>query len=166
MVLRNIHKSFKEIAMALSSNPVLVSLLYNDKPDALTNLAAPISSDALLTEHYIVPFPPVGDNQDINRNTYVSFVIDTLQYNTDDGNIIADLQLFVSTDNNHLILNDYRNRLLELVDQIGNTLDQLKLSASGKLNLVSTSYVPLSTFRPCYRMHFRFSDQQVRKAEI
>lgn len=165
--LVNIKKSYLEIATLLSKDDILCRLLLNDTTDALSKEAPVHDLNSLISEHYISLFPPVENRiEEYQRNTFLSILVDNINFIGADETMPTNIILYISTDEKHLILDDNRNRLLEMVDRIIQVLDNKKLSTSGKLEVTSAIHVLLSELHPAYRIGIRLVDQPNRKEDI
>ena len=88
---------------------------------------------------YISFFPPVENRiEQYGRNTFISILLDTA-LDAGDNNTRSNLVIYVSTDEEHLLLNENKNRLLEMCDKINSLLDGKKLTTSGELRVTSFS---------------------------
>lgn len=165
--LKNIEKAVIEIASVLAQDEIIKRLLINDTTDAL-NIAVPDKNlNDLIKDNYISIYPPVENRiEAYGRNTFISILVDNISFLTTDENTRANIVLYVSTNADHLLIKDNRNRLLVLSDRIVQLLDDYKLTASGKINVTSMNHVMLSEFHSSYRINCNIADQQVRKAEI
>lgn len=163
--LRNIKKIPMEIAQLLSLNPTLCGLIVDDKdnPDNQD-----ISFDELLKNHYINLYPVVesGDIKDNTRSSYIIILLDSINTTRDNNNISVSGDIYVTTDFNHILLQNYKNRLLEMADEVFKTLNEVKLTSSGKLIINNITYVVMNNFRTSYRLSFTISDQQIERTEI
>ena len=165
-ILKNIKKVPLEIATILAQDVLIKKLLIIDNADALSEEAPDKDLNDLLKEHYISMEPPVENRiEQYDRNTFVSILVDSVTNNTDE-NVRANITIYVSTNMDHLMLTNNKNRLLELTDRIGQLLQDRKLSASGKVSISSMSHVMLSEFHSAYRMTFAVVDQQKKDGDI
>lgn len=165
--LKNIKKSVMEIAQTLAQNEDIVKLLYNDKSSALTDDPPDVDLNTLIQENYICICAPVEDGiKDQWKNTFLTILLDTGFFGRQDDNTAVTIKIYISTDRQHLLLDDNKNRLFELMDQVINTLDQMKISTAGKLDCSNFAHTMLSEFRFAYVITFTFADQNARKVEI
>lgn len=165
--LDNITKAINEIAIALSRDESLCALLTEDSPDALNHKVLVNDWTSLIDRQYINLYPPVVDSiNKITVNTYIILLLDGVDFNND--NNVAEGDLYITTDEAHILLSQYKNRLVEASNRIIKTLNNLKLSCAGTIRVISMSHVMISEWRAGYRIHFRFTDQTLdsRKAEI
>lgn len=79
---------------------------------------------------------------------------------------MASVKIYVSTEEQFLMLDDNKNRLFELIDEIIMTLEDKKLSSAGKMTVSTFSHTMLTEFRFAYVITVSFSDQTTRKVEI
>lgn len=164
--LANINKSVLQIGQLLAQNSKIASLLYYDTPDALEQ-DIDISLNQLINDKYITVYPPVETAiKDITRNTFLIILLDNINLRYTDNNKSANITIYVSTDADHILLENNKNRLLELNDLIVETLDNKKLSSAGQIMISSISHVMLNEFRAGYRISLSLTDQEIRKAEI
>ncbi len=165
--LKNIKKSVMEIAQLLAQKDEIVKLLYNDQATALNEPKPEVDLNTLIKEHYICICAPVESGiKDSWKNTFLTVLLDTGFFGRQDDNADITLKIYVSTDEQHLQLVDNRNRLFELMDNVISTLDSVKLSSAGKINVSSFSHTMLSEFRFAYVITITFSDQVSKKVEI
>jgi len=167
--LKNIKKCVMEIAQVLAADEQIVKLLYNDQPDAIDkDVPKPtVDMNTLIQEHYICICAPVEDGiKDQWKNTFLTILLDNAFFGRADDNTAVNLKIYVSTDEQHLLLNGNKNRLFELLDRIITDLDGYKLSAAGKLEVGSFAHTMLSEFRFAYAISVSFDEQNTRKVEI
>ena len=165
--LRNIKKSVMEVAQLLAQNDNIVKLLYNDNASALIDAKPEVDLNTLITGHYICVCAPVESGiKDQWKNTFLTVLLDNIYFGRQDDNSTVSMKIYVSTDEQHLLLVDNKNRLLELIDEVVNTLDNYKLSTAGKIEVASCMHTMLSEFRFAYMIVINFNDQNARKVEI
>ena len=165
--LDNITKAINEIAIALSRDSSLCALLTDDTPEALNHGVIVNDWTTLIDKQYINLYPPVIDSiNKISVNTYVVLLLDGVDFAND--NNLAEGDLYITTDEAHILLSQYKNRLIEASNIIIKILNSLKLTCAGAIRVVSMSHVMISEWRAGYRIHFRFTDQTIdnRKSEI
>jgi len=165
--LKNIKKSVMEIASLLAQDSILIKLVYNDGTDALDHdVPSTVDLNYLIQNHYISVFPPVENRiEEYGRNTFLSILLDTI-VTSNEPNTRGNFVIYVSTTESELLINDNRNRLLEICDRIIAVLQDTKLSAVGKINITSISHVMLSEFHTAYRLNLNISDQVTVKGEM
>lgn len=163
--LRNIKKIPFEIGQLLANNQYFCALLVDDT----TNPGdVALSFITLLNQKYITIYPPVEDGaiEQYNRNSYAIILIDNINMNEDNFNIGVTGSIYVTTDIDHILLTENRNRLLELADEVVQTLNNAKLTSAGAIRINNISHTMLTPFRSGYRIGFSLSDQQVERTEI
>lgn len=163
--LRNIKKVPFEIAQLLANNPDFCALLVDDSD---TPTACTMSLTELLNQHYLVIYPPTNDGSinNFNRNTYAIILLDSIDTNSDNYNINVTGYIYITTDNAHVLLSNNRNRLLEMADIVLQTLNGVKLTSAGELQIGRINYVMIDTFKSGYRIGFTITDQQTERTEI
>ena len=163
--LRNIKKVPFEIGQLLANNKRFCSFLIDD-----TNNPGEVSMSfvELLNEKYITIYPPVEDGaiEQYNRNTYAIILLDSISTADSNANIGVSGNIYITTDVNHILLTENRNRLLEMADEVLQTLDNAKLTSAGEIHINHISHTMITTFRAGYRISFTLSDQQIERAEI
>lgn len=165
--LKNIKKAVFEVAQILASDETIVKLLVNDNNNALNEPAPSIDLNTLISEHYVCIVPPVESGiRDSWRNTFITILLDTVNFGRRDDNTTGNLILYVTTDEAHAVLVDNKLRTLELIERILTLLEGKKLSSAGELSVSMVSHTMLSEFRPAYRISINFTDQNTRKVEI
>lgn len=168
MKLRNLKKAPFEIATLLAGNPNIVRLIYDDRVSVLTDKKEmSISVEELIEERYIGFYPATETGiKEIDKNTFIVINLEDFSFNNADNNTSVSGAIYITTDKAHCLLADNRLRLLELIDEIEETLDNKKLSSAGQIHTNSANYVVFSDFRSGYRINFRIYDQPTRKAEL
>lgn len=164
--LINIKKAPIEIATILAQDDTIKKLLIIDDAEALERPVPDKTLNDLLQEHYISMEPPVENRiEEYSRNTFISILVDTIMPAAED-NTRANFVLYVSTNMDHILLKDNKNRLLELCDKIIQLLQNKKISSAGQINFNSMSHIMLSEFHTAYRLAFSSSDQQKKVGDI
>lgn len=165
--LINIKKSPAEIATVLAKDDTIKKLLVVDSADALDkNIPEGVDLNYLLENHYISMEPPVENRiQQYDRNTFISILVDTVTP-ASEGNMRANYVIYVSTNMDHQMLENNKNRLLELADRIIILLQNKKFTAAGQMNFSSMSHLMLSEFHSAYRLAFSMTDQQKKVGDI
>jgi hypothetical protein len=168
MKLKTLKKAPFELAQILAMNNNIVRLLYDDQSSALTDPKDfSLSAEDLINKNYIGFYPATETGiKDIDKSTFLIINLEDFSFQSTDNNINASGAIYITTDKAHCQLDNNQLRLLELIDEIENTLEGKKLSAAGQIRLISASYVVFSDFRSGYRINFRLNDQQARKAEL
>ncbi len=165
--LRNVKKSVIEVAQLLAADPDILKLVYIDDPDALNQEKPDISLNDLISQHYICVIPPIETGiVDSWRNTFITILLDNVYFNRNDDNTASALVIYVSTDEQHVLLVDNKMRTLEIIDRIIAILEGKKLSGAGTLSIDNFSHTMLSEFRSAYRISISFNDQNTKKVEI
>ena len=163
--LINIKRAVLEIANLLAQDEMLCKLLVNDTASAMTDAAPSKTINDLIQENYISIFPPVENRiEEYGRNTFVSILVDNI--NGDSTTLHTTIVVYVSTNADHILLNNNKNRLLEAVDRINTKLQNQKITAAGKLDITNISHVMLSEFHSGYKINIRFEDQATGNGEI
>jgi hypothetical protein len=168
MKLRNLKKAPFEIATLLAGNPNIVRLIYDDKPSVLIDKREfTLSIEDLIEQNYIGFYPATESGiKEIDKNTFIIINFEDFSLQNTDNNIGVSGSIYITTDKSHCLLSENRLRLLELIDEIEETLENKKLSSAGQIHINSANYVVFSDFRSGYRINLRIYDQQTRKAEL
>lgn len=165
--LENIKKSVMEIATLLAQDEVIIKLLLIDSADALSKPTPSTNINTLIKENYISIYPPVENRiEEYNRNTFISILIDNVYFTSFKDDSRSSIVIYASTNEDHILLENNKHRLLEICDRIVRLLNGYKLSSSGAINVNSMSHVMLSEFHSAYRISLSIADQQDQKAEI
>ena len=165
--IKTIKKIPMEVIRLLAQNQEIVKLLVNDAPSALSDPAPSYTLNQLIEDRYISAFPPTESSiEQWGRNTFLTVLLDAVSLHNINDNSHINLVLYVSTDVSTLVLDDNKNRLLELADRIVDTLDNAKTSVAGSLIVNSMDHVLLSNFHSAYAIHIVCYEQETRKAEI
>ena len=93
-------------------------------------------------------------------------MLDNGFFGRSDDNTSITIKIYVSTDEQHLLLIDNKNRLFELMDRVIDDLDNRKLSSAGTITVNSFNHTMLSEFRFAYVISLSFNEQVTRKVEI
>lgn len=157
-----------EIIMKLASNTRLQKLLLVDTQDL------PADEDfvtqkwhTLIEQDYMSIAPIVDDNITNNsRNTFLIVHLEDIDTYGQEGNIQVGGTIFIGTNKEHTWLTGNKLRLLEMIDEIIKSLDGQKFSVAGKINLYRVSSVVYSKQSFGYRIAFRISELENRKAEL
>ena len=166
--LVNIKKAPLEVAQLLANNTTLVKLLTISTPDVLEKTEESLLDlNSLIKDVYINFYAPTEYGiKNFDRAAQISVYIDPITPSRIDGNIDSHIIVYFSTKTDNILLNNNKNRLLEAVDCILQSLDNKKLSAAGQLSCINCSYVFFDDFHAGYRISFSFNDQQNRKVDF
>lgn len=164
--LETIKKIPMEIVVLLASNLKLQQLLVSSSndPDSWMNT---YDINTLLSQEYISFTPVVDQNISTNnKNTFVIVNLDEIDFSRQDNNLLATGVIFIGTDKQHAVLKNNKLRLLEMIDEIFQTLDRKKLSTSGEINMQYATFVSYSEYVFGYKITFNIAEQESRKVEI
>ncbi len=166
--LVNIKKAPLEAAQILAQNKTLVKLLTISTPDVLTASEELLPNlNELISDQYINFYAPTEYGiKNFDRAAQIAIFIDQISNRSVDSNIGSHLIVYFGTKTDNILLNENKNRLLEAVDCIMQSLDSQKISASGQLECLSCSYTFFDDFHAGYRISFSFNDQQNRKVDF
>ena len=156
--LINIKRAPIEIAQLLYNNKTLMSLITN------TNIDNPIDWTTIVAQKYISLCPPLEDGTITGeRDLSLIILLDRINMNGADSNMIVSGKIYINAEASHILDSNYNNLLLEIVDEICNTIDGVKLTASGQISINSINYISYSTMRCGYSINFSFTDQDTQK---
>ena len=156
--LINIKRAPIEIAQLLYNNKTLISLITN------TNIDNPIDWTTILAQKYISLCPPLEDGTITGeRDLSLIILLDRINMNGADSNMIVSGKIYINAEASRILDSNYNNLLLEIVDEICNTIDGVKLTASGQIAINSINYISYSTMRCGYSINFSFTDQDTQK---
>lgn len=156
--LINIKRAPIEIAQLLYNNKKLMSLITN------TNIDNPINWTTIVAQKYISLCPPLEDGTITGeRDLSLIILLDRINMNGADSNMIVSGKIYINAEANRILDSNYNNLLLEIVDEICNTIDGVKLTASGQISINSINYISYSTMRCGYSINFSFTDQDTQK---
>ena len=164
--LETIKKIPMEIVVLLASNLKLQQLLVssNNDPSSWTNT---YDINTLLNQEYISITPVVDQNISTNnKNAFAIVNLDEIDFSRQDNNILASGTIFIGTDKQHAVLKNNKLRLLEMIDEIFQTLDRKKLSTSGEIDLQYATFISYSEYVFGYKITFTVTEQESRKVEI
>lgn len=156
--LINIKRAPIEIAQLLYNNKTLMSLITN------TNIDNPIDWTTIVAQKYISLCPPLEDGTITGeRDLSLIILLDRINMNGADSNMIVSGKIYINAEASRILDSNYNNLLLEIVDEICNTIDGVKLTASGQIAINSINYISYSTMRCGYSINFSFTDQDTQK---
>ena len=156
--LINIKRAPIEIAQLLYNNKTLMSLITN------TNIDNPIDWTTIIAQKYISLCPPLEDGTITGeRDLSLIILLDRINMNGADSNMIVSGKIYINAEASRILDSNYNNLLLEIVDEICNTIDGVKLTASGQIAINSINYISYSTMRCGYSINFSFTDQDTQK---
>ena len=156
--LINIKRAPIEIAQLLYNNKTLMSLITN------TNIDNSIDWTTILAQKYISLCPPLEDGTITGeRDLSLIILLDRINMNGADSNMIVSGKIYINAEASRILDSNYNNLLLEIVDEICNTIDGVKLTASGQIAINSINYISYSTMRCGYSINFSFTDQDTQK---
>lgn len=156
--LINIKRAPIEIAQLLYNNKTLMSLITN------TNIDNPIDWTTIVAQKYISLCPPLEDGTITGeRDLSLIILLDRINMNGADSNMIVSGKIYINAEAGRILDSNYNNLLLEIVDEICNTIDGVKLTASGQISINSINYISYSTMRCGYSINFSFTDQDTQK---
>ena len=156
--LINIKRAPIEIAQLLYNNKTLMSLITN------TNIDNPIDWNTIVAQKYISLCPPLEDGTITGeRDLSLIILLDRINMNGADSNMIVSGKIYINAEASRILDSNYNNLLLEIVDEICNTIDGVKLTASGQISVNSINYISYSTMRCGYSINFSFTDQDTQK---
>lgn len=156
--LINIKRAPIEIAQLLYNNKTLMSLITN------TNIDNPIDWTTIVAQKYISLCPPLEDGTITGeRDLSLIILLDRINMNGADSNMIVSGKIYINAEAGRILDSNYNNLLLEIVDEICNTIDGVKLTASGQIAINSINYISYSTMRCGYSINFSFTDQDTQK---
>ena len=156
--LINIKRAPIEIAQLLYNNKTLMSLITN------TNINNPMDWTTIVAQKYISLCPPLEDGTITGeRDLSLIILLDRINMNGADSNMIVSGKIYINAEASRILDSNYNNLLLEIVDEICNTIDGVKLTASGQISVNSINYISYSTMRCGYSINFSFTDQDTQK---
>lgn len=155
-----------EIAQLLGDDVKLQQLLVDDNNNLSNNFEKWNLSDLLEKEY--ISFAPVIDNNIKNntRNTFLIINLEEIDFVSRDDNMVVSGAIFIGTDKQHSMLSGSRLRLVEMISQIYDLLNDYKFSAAGTVNMKYATFVNFSEYVFGYKIVFKVVEQEIRKAEI
>lgn len=155
-----------EIAQLLGDDVELQQLLVDDNNNLSNNFEKWNLSDLLEKEY--ISFAPVVDNNIKNntRNTFLIINLEEIDFVSRDDNMVVSGAIFIGTDKQHSMLSGSRLRLVEMISQIYDLLNNYKFSAAGTVNMEYATFVNFSEYVFGYKIVFKVVEQEIRKAEI
>lgn len=165
---KNIKKLPLELSRLFSQNETIQRLLVIDSNDALSTTFTPLTCKQLMDEKYIsiIPLNETGI-KDMGRNTFIVInVCTTSVLDKKDANNVFNGSIFICSDLDHLLLQDYNLRLLSLMETIVDAIDGQKFSCSGELEVINSKAVSYSNYLFGYHIEFQISDQPSKGADL
>lgn len=157
--LINIKKAPAEIAQLLYQNTHLMSLITSEKSS--------LDWNTIIENKYISLCPPLEDGTITNnRNISLIILLERINMNGQDSNIIVSGKIYVNAEMNYLLDNNYNNILLEIVNEVCNSIDGVKLTSSGQVSVNSINFITYTPTRCGYSINFSFTDQNLQQVEI
>jgi hypothetical protein len=164
--LETIKKLPVEIAIRLAQSEYLQRLLLIDEEDIEGDFT-PKKWTELIDEGYLSISPLTFE--DYSRkgiNSFVSIMIDELNFRNTDNQINISGQINIGTNFNHVCLKNNKLRLLEMISEIKTFLDDYKLSSAGKIEITKASAVAYSEFSFGYIIRFKTVEQERKEIDI
>ena len=165
--LELIEKLPLEIAVKLSQNEKFQRLLVIDSPDVDGSSFQPMGWESLINEGYLSISPIVFE--DYTRkgiNTFSCVILDELDFYNTDNNISVNGRIYIGTNYDRQRLSNNELRLLKMISEIKNTIDNCKFSISGKLEVTHVGSVAYSQHCFGYIIEFKTKDQEEREIDI
>jgi len=165
---KNIKKLPLELCRLFSQNETIQRLLVIDSSDALTADFSPLTLKQLMDEKYfsIIPLNETGI-KNMGRNTFmvINVATNNVLRKKDNNNTFVG-SVFICSDLDHLQLDDYGLRLMELMSEITDLIDGEKFSCSGQLEVTGSSALSYSNYLFGYKIEFEISDQPSKGADL
>ena len=159
----NIRRAPIEIGQILAKNEKLVGYLCDDSQDPQS---LKISYTELANNHYINFYPPTETSiKDVDRTAFCIILLDAIT-KLDDDNTRASIVIYGLVDINHINLTNNRSRALEIADEVVRSLDGVKLTCAGAMQVGSISYTMIDISHIGYRISVTITDQSEERAEI
>lgn len=165
---KNIKKLPLELSRLFAQDEKIQRLLVADSKDALTVTFTPLTFQQIMEDRYI-NISPLNETgiKEIGRNTFIIInVITNGQIEKQDNNNYFNGVIFICSDLDHLILDNYNLRLLELMSEIVDITDNQKFSCSGNLQITGVDNVSYSNYLFGYKISFKISDQPSKGADL
>ena len=165
---KNIKKLPLELSRLFSQNETIQRLLVIDSNDALSTTFTPLTFKELMDEKYIsiIPLNETGI-ENMGRNTFmvINVCTSTILDKKDSNNVFGG-SIFICSDLDHLLLENYDLRLLTLMETIVDAIDEQKFSCSGQLEVTSSRAISYSNYLFGYHIEFTISDQPSKGADL
>lgn len=163
----NLKKVPYEILDLLLLDSKIKRLLWDESSSALKeNKQALPDNETFIQEHYCNILPVEMGIENFNRNAFITIVPEIFHFNALDKSNVLSGSIFIIVEKEHLLLDNNKNRLFELLDRIVNALDGKKLSATINLDISGATYINYSNYRFGYKINFKVVDQENEKATI
>ena len=155
--IENINRSISEMAIRLASNADLQARL---------NIKQPLTIQDMLTKHYICIGPQTETNiEKSGRNVFLIVNLQDITFYEEAINARGVISI-VADANFNTTTTDYRDRLLDIVNEIVKSLDNAKLSSSITVSISGFSRVNYTELLTGYQIFFDFKDQGTKEVEL
>lgn len=167
-ILSNIQKTIKEIVMCLAQDEEIQKLLLVDSQDVSNADFTPLSPQEMLDKKYIcLTHQTESGISELGRNTLLIITCQYIDFNSMEDDLTnVDCNIFILTNINNIIIDNYEDRGLRLVDCITQCLDSKKFSSSSAITVNSVSRQNFSETYCGYQLRFSFYDQNNTEVEF
>lgn len=165
--LDNFERAMFEILKKLSLNDTIQRLLVLDGKDALTANFSSLSFQQLLNEQYLSVSPSLENGiQNMERNSFLIITYEDFNFEGDEGNIVAKGSIYIGSHNQHILLNNNKHRLLQLLNHIYDTLDGFKATISGAVSILNALRLNYSEYVSGFDIQFEIREQPTKKVVL
>lgn len=156
----NLKNIINEICLKLSQDQKLIRLLVDDslKLDSDLDFTS-YSLENLLSQHYFCTYPIIetGINES-TRNTFLVFKVATVTFSEAGSQTMLNGNIYVTTDINHHLLSNGKDRMLEICERICMDLDTNKFTSASNFEINSISDIIVGNDRAGYVVGFSCYD--------
>lgn len=165
--LENFERAMFEILKRVSLNENIQRLLVLDGKDALTTNFSPLSFQQLLKDQYLSVSPSLENGiQNMERNSFLIITYEDFDFEEVEGNIVAKGSIYIGTHNQHILLNNNKHRLLQLLDCIYDTLNGFKTTVSGAVSISRALRLNYSEYVSGFDIQFELREQPTKKVVL
>lgn len=165
--LINFERALFSILKQLSLNEKIQRLLVLDGADTLTTDFSCLSFQELLQDQYLSVSPSLENGiQNMQRNSFLIITYEDFVFDDAEGNIVAKGSIYIGTHNQHILLNNNKHRLLQLLSAIYETLDGFKTNIAGVVNINQALRINFSEYVSGFDIQFELREQLNKKVVL
>jgi hypothetical protein len=155
------------ILKQLSLNEKIQRLLVLDGADTLTTDFSSLSFQELLKDQYLSVSPSLENGiQNMQRNSFLIITYEDFVFDGAEGNIVAKGSIYIGTHNQHILLNNNKHRLLQLLSEVYETLDGFKTNIAGTVNINQALRINFSEYVSGFDIQFELREQLNKKVVL
>lgn len=165
--LISFERALFSILKQLSLNEKIQRLLVLDGADTLTTDFSYLSFQELLQDQYLSVSPSLENGiQNMQRNSFLIITYEDFIFDDTEGNIVAKGSIYIGTHNQHILLNNNKHRLLQLLSAIYETLNGFKTNIAGVVNINQALRINFSEYVSGFDIQFELREQLNKKVVL